>query len=394
MDVAVEGDLVLTASFDYSVGLWRDGRPTWLEGHRAAVNTVTFLPGGRAASGGDDFAIVIWDLESGEALRRLVGHQGKVMDLAASPDGSILASAGWDGTVRLWDLAGGVQIAAMDDHDGAVNAVVWSGDTLFSGAADGTIVARERGGTPIRTLVRHGFGINRILVGDGWLAYGAVDGGTRVVDIATGAEVADLSAGRRPILALTGTADLLAVGDGEGHILVVETGDWSVLRDFRAAVHGPIWALAFTSDGRSLIAGGIDDAAAIWPMSGGGPVLAAQERAFHADPEQVSNGERQFLRKCSVCHTLTPDGGRRAGPSLHGLFGREAGSVDGYPYSPALADSDIVWTDETIDRLFSLGPDHYTPGSKMPMQRIASPEDRADLIAFLRRETTAEESKE
>ncbi len=70
-------------------------------------------------------------------------------------------------------------------------------------------------------------------------------------------------------------------------------------------------------------------------------------------------------------------------PRLYGLFGRPAGSVEGYHYSQALAGSGIVWDAATIDRLFSEGPDHYTPGSKMPMQRITGPDDRRDLIEFL-----------
>jgi cytochrome c len=84
-------------------------------------------------------------------------------------------------------------------------------------------------------------------------------------------------------------------------------------------------------------------------------------------------------------------GERRAGPALAGLFGRRSGSLDGYSYSDALRELDIVWSEDTIDKLFELGPDHFTPGSKMPMQRITSAEDRADLVEFLRLKTAAGE---
>jgi len=69
-----------------------------------------------------------------------------------------------------------------------------------------------------------------------------------------------------------------------------------------------------------------------------------------------------------------------------------ADTVPGYPYSETLTGSDIVWTEESIDALFDLGPDDYIPGSKMPMQRIASAEDRRDLIAFLRGTVAAKEN--
>ena len=67
--------------------------------------------------------------------------------------------------------------------------------------------------------------------------------------------------------------------------------------------------------------------------------------------------------------------------------GRAAGAVSDYSYSPILANSEIIWGDDTIDEMFDIGPDFFIPGSKMPMQVIAKPEDRADLIAFLRRAT-------
>ena len=70
-----------------------------------------------------------------------------------------------------------------------------------------------------------------------------------------------------------------------------------------------------------------------------------------------------------------------------------AGTVPGYLYSEILSGSDIVWNESSIDALFDLGPDHYIPGSKMPMQRITNAQDRADLIDYLRQETATEEKQ-
>ncbi|MEM0946622.1 MAG: c-type cytochrome [Pseudomonadota bacterium] len=393
------GGAILTASFDNSVGVWpmeEDGPARWLEAHDAAVNAVIPLSGGRAASGGDDFNVVLWDVENGVPLRHLMGHTGKVMGLSATADGTQLASASWDGTVRIWDTATGTELAVLNDHEGPVNAVIWAADgaRLYSAGYDGTVLEWATDDWAVsRRLATHGFGINVMALNEtaGWLAYGALDGGTRAVDLVTGRQLSDLTAGRRPILSMAQSPDgtRLAVGDGEGYIMVVETPEWRILRDFRAARHGPVWALAFTAAGTAVIAGGIADEAFLWPLDAleNAPRMATLQRDFHTPPEDVANGERQFLRKCSICHTLGVDGARRAGPPLAGLFGRKAGAVTGYPYSDAIRALDLVWTEATIDALFDVGPDHYIPGTKMPMQRISAASDRADLIDFLKRET-------
>jgi len=404
--VSEDGSRLLTASFDYSVGMWHiddDEMPVWLEGHRAAVNAVTFLPGNRAASGGDDFAILLWDLSDATVIHRLEGHGGKISAIQPSPDGNVLASASWDGTIRLWDIESGKNLAVLQGHDGGVNDVVWTNDgaTILSASYDGKIIEWDaQAFQPVRTLARHGFGINRLLVDEskGWFSYGAVDGGTRVIDLKSGAELADITLDRRPILALAKSPDgsQIAVGDGEGYIMIVTVENWTITKDFRAAKNGPIWALSFTGTSDAIIAGGISDEAVIWPLDGVDdlPKMAEIKRKFQSNPETLSNGERQFLRKCSVCHTLGASGDRRAGPALQGLFGRKAGSLDGYSYSEAMRSSDIIWSEETVDRLFELGPDHFTPGSKMPMQRITSSQDRADLIAFLKLETDVTKGNE
>lgn len=384
---AAEDGRIATASFDNSVGLWQDRAPRWLDGHAAAVNTVLFAHGA-LYSAGDDFTLRRWP--GGAVIGR---HRGKIVGLAAAP--GLIASASWDGSIGIWPLDD-TPPRRLTGHDAGVNALAFSPDhrTLYSASTDGTLRAWDpASGQQRRQILRHGFGINElVLAPDGsWLAYGAVDGVTRVIDPETGDQIADFTLDRRPILALALSPDggTLAVGDGEGYIMVIDTAAWRIARDFRATLRGPVWALAFSPDGQNIHAGGLDDAMYSWPLAtlNEHGQMATAARSFLRDPAEMDNGERQFARKCSICHSLSPGSARRAGPTLHGLFGRRAGTLTDYSYSDTLDGSSIVWSAETINALFDQGPDHYIPGSKMPMQRITNPDDRADLIAFLRRAT-------
>lgn len=378
---------IATASFDNAVGLWQGPAPQWLDGHEAAVNAVAFVDDDRLVSAGDDFTLRLWP--GGAVLGR---HQGKILGLAVSPDRRLVASASWDGSIGLWPLDGAPG-RLLQGHAQGVNAVTFAPDgRLYSASVDGTIRLWDTAtGTELREIVRHGFGVNELVLSpEGWLAYGAVDGVTRIVDPETGREIADFTLERRPILALALSPDgsRLAVGDGEGYIMMIDTQSWQIATDFRATLRGPVWALAFSADGLNIHAGGLDEAMYSWPVAAmDGDRMAGAQPSFLKKPEEMENGERQFARKCSICHSLTPDSGRRAGPTLHGLFGRQAGSVTDYRYSEILDGSPIVWNEASINSLFDLGPDHFIPGSKMPMQRITDAGDRADLIAFLRRAT-------
>ncbi|QBF32401.1 c-type cytochrome [Thalassococcus sp. S3] len=378
---------IATASFDNAVGLWNGTDPRWLDGHEAAVNTVLFTGDG-LFSAGDDFTIRRWP--DGAVIGR---HQGKVTALSALP--GVIASASWDGTVGLWPLDGS-EPRFLKGHQAGVNALLplSDGRQIITASVDGTLRLWDvSDGTETRQILRHGFGINELAMNAeaGWLAYGSVDGVTRIIDLESGAELADFTLDRRPVLALALSPDgtHLAVGDGEGYIMVIDTEAWRITRDFRATERGPVWALAFSSDGTNIHAGGLDNVMYSWPLASltEHETMGTGERSFLKDPATMENGERQFARKCSICHTLTPDSARRAGPTLYGLFGRPAGTVVDYSYSDTLLGSDIVWDATSINALFDEGPDHYIPGSKMPMQRITDPADRDDLIAYLRQAT-------
>jgi cytochrome c len=399
MGIAVSSDTgqVATASFDNSVGLWTGRSPHWLEGHEAAVKAVLFVDETHAVSGGDDNDLILWDLTAAKPTL-LEGHTAKIAGLAVSPDKSLVASASWDARVGLWPAAGGGP-SFLEGHTAGVNSVAFSrdGKRLYSASVDGSIKLWDLATlNEVRIIDRNGFGINVIAVGgdretESWIAYGSQDGVTRIVDIETGERLHEFEFERRPILALTVSPDgaKLATGDGHGYITVFDTATWAIETDFRAALKGPIWALAFSRDGTVLHAGGIENIVYSWPLAdlASYDPMATETPQFLKNPEEMSNGERQFARKCSICHALTADGGRKAGPSLYGVFGRRAGTLPGYPYSDTLNGSDIIWSEETIDQLFLDGPDHYIPGSKMPMQRIVQRQDRDDLIDYLKSAT-------
>jgi cytochrome c len=383
---------VASASFDNSVSLWQEGAPSWLEAHEAAATVVAFGPDDTLFSAGDDFVIYRWQ----QGLPQEIGrHTAKIRALDLSRDGEWLASASWDGGIGLWPMSAGTprRIAVGT----GVNDLAFDGaGRLFVATMTGQIQVFDSPEAAPRILAEQGFGINRLVLSDaGWLAYGAVDGGTRVINAETGAEIADFTLDRRPILALAHHAESqqIAVGDGHGYIMMIDTHDWSIARDFRAMREGPVWALAFSKDGQRVWAGGIHDVIYGWPIAlmASSPAAGTETRTFLQAPETMPNGERQFMRKCSVCHDLVATEQRRAGPHLAGLFGRPAGSLPGYRYSDTLAQSDIIWGAETIDALFDLGPDHYIPGSKMPMQRITAPTDRQDLIDYLKTATQLSE---
>ena len=92
----------------------------------------------------------------------------------------------------------------------------------------------------------------------------------------------------------------------------------------------------------------------------------------------AQRGETLYASRCTSCHSLDHS---RIGPAHRGVFGRHAGQVTGYDYSPALRRSHIVWNASALDRWLT-NPELFIPGQKMGYT-VPDAQDRADIIAFL-----------
>ena len=87
--------------------------------------------------------------------------------------------------------------------------------------------------------------------------------------------------------------------------------------------------------------------------------------------------------KCAACHNAEQGLPNGVGPNLFGAYGARAASRADFYYSPAMRDSDLVWDDATLDR-FLENPRAVVPGTKMSFAGLKKPEDRMEVIDFLR----------
>ena len=97
--------------------------------------------------------------------------------------------------------------------------------------------------------------------------------------------------------------------------------------------------------------------------------------------QDAAKGEKLY-KKCKACHSLKA-GKKKVGPSLAGIFGRTAGTTEGFKFSKAMKESGIVWDDKTMDE-FLAKPKKVVPKTRMAFPGMKKEADRANLIAYLK----------
>jgi cytochrome c len=279
----------------------------------------------------------------------LEGHKQNVNGVAFAPDGRTLVSVSYDQSVRIWPL---------------------------SGASSPTVVAMP---SPLNAVA---------VGGDGEIVAGGADGKLYFLS-AAGAAAGEIAAGPKPVISIAISPDgaLVAAASVGGSVALIDRKTRALARTL-VGPGLPVWSVAFLPDSRTLLTGGADNIIRRWDTVTGesiDPLLL--ETA--GDPLAAYAGDHgaEVFRACVACHTLGAEQANKAGPTLAGIFGRRIATLPGYNFSAELKRLDIVWTPETVSKLFEIGPSAYTPGTKMPEQRIGSEQDRAALVQFLERAT-------
>ena len=97
---------------------------------------------------------------------------------------------------------------------------------------------------------------------------------------------------------------------------------------------------------------------------------------------QDAEAGKKIFAKCLPCHAVGPGAKNKVGPELNGLVGRKSGSVEGFPYSPAMKGAGLTWDEATLNEYLT-DPKKKVPGNKMLFPGVKDEIERGDLIAYL-----------
>ena len=307
-----DGQTFVSGNRDGTVHLWENNnawQPTLIgepfPGHKDAIYAVAFSPDGQTiVSGSRDGSLHLWDLQGNAIRQPFQGHEGGVLSVAFSPDGQTIVSGGRDGAVRLWNIQGNPIGNPSQGHRFAVAAIAVSpdGKTIASGSYDG-LRLWDMQGNPIDLPVQedsdegsatniNGSQVEQLLQAsrnavhslafslDGQTLISGQGGGTlRLWNLRGNPPVQTIRGHKDTVFSVTVMPDRYDVEFTDGYqqgTIVSGSRDGTVrLWDMEGNAIGQpfqqhedmVFAVAASTDGKTIVSSGFDGALRLWPAS-------------------------------------------------------------------------------------------------------------------------------
>jgi len=401
VDIEVSNDRskTFTASFDYSFIIWDSKKLKMLakfDNHESSLVDV-------AIDGTDKNAVIlernnsisVWDISgiplnipSMQALK--IKENYKVSAIAISNDAAFIATGGFNGQLSIWSTDTATKLFEINSHVGAVSKLSFTENDqhLLTAGTDGKLIKWSTPTLEIEDIIINlNWGIRSFDHNNSLISIGTSDGKMLVVDSNDKKTIFEHIELNQPVTAtsISHTANIVSFGNINGRILTYDIILGTIISDNKV-VNGPIWSMKFL-DNKQIVYGGLDDFISVVPINNqkwNFTTILQNTREFQtANNTRTHVGEIHFKRKCSVCHSIDLNHNNKAGPTLHKIMGRKAGSLNDYNYSDALKNANFIWDTVTIRELFEQGPDEFIPGSKMPLQVISQSDDLNALLYYL-----------
>jgi len=265
-----------------------------------AVFGVVYSPDNLTAlSGGDGQAVILWDVQTAQEIRRFEGHSDDVRAVAISPDGKLALSGGYDLALILWDLTTGQEIRRLEGHSDAIRSIAFSPDSRYaiSGASDSLIILWDIAtGQEIRRFAGHSDEVRSVAFSpDGTrILSGSYDATMLLWDVATGenlftfphsAEVTAVAFSPDGLSALSGGADSR-----------IHLWDLTTQTEIQNFAGHTVWvkSVQFSPDARSILSSSDDGTIRVWDIASGDEICrfvghedSVAQAVFSADGDQV-----------------------------------------------------------------------------------------------------------
>jgi WD40 repeat protein len=272
-----DGQRVITTCGDGSIIVWNleNGREMGrLVGHRGWVYGVSVSADGtRALSGGFDYTVRYWDLNEFRELRSHVQHAAIVRSVVLSPDGSTAFSAGFDGTIVIWHPLEEIPLRTLKGHKEAVEALDLSpdGKLLVSASSDHTIRIWDlQSGQSNRTITGHAGPVQAVRfspAGDRILS-GGIDATVRYWNAGTGAQIGAATNFHSAIqcLAIDPLGEYALVGCADPILRLLRLEDMRLIADLPGH-RDAIWGVQWSPDGLAAASCGPDSYIQVWDFT-------------------------------------------------------------------------------------------------------------------------------